>query len=65
MRLFICVNMSEEYYVNSHSFTLADIYLKIIIEHLLCAVNELVHGLWPQEMVSSEGTRITPISPQT
>lgn len=66
MRLFlICVNVSEEYYFSSHSFTLAGIYLKIIIEHLLCAINELARGLCPQETASSKGTRITRISTQT
>lgn len=50
MRLFlIWVNVSEEYYFTSHSFTLAGIYLKIIIEHLPRAINELARGLYPQE----------------
>lgn len=66
MRLFlICVNVSEDYYFNSQSFTLAGIYLKIIIEHLFCAVNELAQSLCPQETVSSERVRITQISTQT
>lgn len=53
MRLFlICVNVSEEHYFSSRSFTLASSYLKIIIEHLLCAINELAHGLCPQETAS-------------
>lgn len=57
--------MSEEYYFHSHSFTPEDIYLKTIVEHLLCAINEVAHGLWPQDVVSSESTRITQISPQS
>ena len=61
----ICVNVSEEYYFNSRSFTLAGIYLKIIIEHLLCAINELACGLCAQETASREGSRITQISRQT
>lgn len=66
MRLFlICVNVSEEHYFSSRSFTLASSYLKIIIEHLLCAINELAHGLCPQETASRESTRITPTSTQT
>lgn len=60
MRLFlICVNVSEEYYFHSHSFTSEDTYLKIIIKHLLCAFNEVAHGIWPQDIVSSKSTRIT------
>lgn len=60
MRLFlIWVNVSEEYYFTSHSFTLAGIYLKIIIEHLPRAINELARGLYPQETASSEDIRIT------
>lgn len=39
--------------------------IKIIIENLLCAINELAHGLCPQETVSSEDIRITQISTQT
>lgn len=54
--------MSEEYYFHSHSFTPEDIYLKTIVEHLLCAINEVAHGLWPQDVVSSESTRITQIA---
>lgn len=27
--------------------------------------NEVAHGLWPQDVVSSESTRITLISPQS
>ena len=60
MRHFLIrVNVSEEYYFTSHSFTLAGIYLNVIIEHLPCAINELARGLYPQETASSEGIRIT------